>query len=187
MYFNLRKFVSGLLLIAMLFTLNGCGFHLKGFQKTRSESNKQLMQKLYIQYADIAIPYSFKRQLILDLKNNNMVVVDSIKTATAILKITGYQKTNQPINLIGSYSAGTYSAQLRVSYIVIDSSNNILQNTLQMKASKDYSYNAAQQLSSNQERENAFNTVTERISNNIVTQIQSIQPSPATIIPQESN
>lgn len=188
MYFNLKKISRVLIFTLILLFLNACGFHLKGYSNSiRSEANKQLMQKLYIQYTDKTIPYSFKNQLRLDLRSNNITTVNSRKTATAILKITSYNKVNQPITLIGSYSAGTYSAELSVSYLVVDSNNNILQESIKMKASENYNYNGAQQLSSNQEQDNAFSTVMKRISNNIALQLQSIQPSPATILPQESN
>lgn len=172
----------------ILINLTGCGFHLTGMNiDSRTDVNKALMKKVFIEYPGdgIIIPYYFKSTLTNELTNNDINVTTTPKNANVIVKITNYSKNVIPLNIIGSYNTGSYEARVTLSYVVIDSSENILQNQITMKTSSNYTYNGAQQLSSNQLQKNSFKAGTERIAERVVNQLMTIQPTPATIIPKQ--
>jgi LPS-assembly lipoprotein len=182
---NIKKYFKILFILAIVGTLYGCGFHLRGTGGT--EALPPVLQKIYIDTKGGIEGYSFERTLTSELKANGAKIVNSPDQATATIEIISIALRTQPLSMTGSMSSGQYAQYYSVSYKVLDSNNNVLQDTLTISANDTYSSNASQQLSTNSQIKRVIRALRERVANNIVSQLQAVKASAATILPKNDD
>jgi outer membrane lipopolysaccharide assembly protein LptE/RlpB len=182
---NIKQYFKIIFILALVGTLYGCGFHLRGMDGT--EALPPVLQKIYIDTKGSREGYSFERTLTSVLKANGAEVVNAPDQATATIKIISIALRSQPLTMTGSMSSVQYAQYYSVSYKVLDSNNNVLQDTLTISANDTYSSNASQQLSANNLIKQVIGALRERVANNIVSQLQAVKASAATILPQNDD
>ena len=173
MYPSLRRWPKPIitLIIAILAAalLQGCGFHLRGW----NQSLPKMMKNVYVDDNDNS---NFNNVLTQQLNAAGANVVSNKSDATSIIHILSTESKNQPVDLIGSLGAREYTQEYAVAYEVLDNRGNVLLDKRYISASQNYSGNATQQLSLNNQVAHIIDRLQIQVAKTLVNQLYVLQP-----------
>ncbi len=130
-FMNKQSTLLWLLMLCIGMSISACGFHLRGM------TSKLAFDTVSVQGANL----SLKRQLLRNIRANDLTLVDDVKSADVVLELINESNRKRIQSLSGTGVVREFELYYQVSFRIREGSNPEWGKTQTLQLRRDYSYN----------------------------------------------
>ena len=156
-----------MILIIFVYSIYGCGFHLKGWNNSILPT---VISTIYIDYT--GNDYDFLNSMIRAINATGTIIVTNKDNVDYILQIKKVKIKNQLTHMNGLFTK-QYIVSISVFYQLLNNKGRIVIEEQSSTETSLYSHNAILKLNNDNQKQQMYSDLKNKVSNNIIFQIQN--------------